>query len=125
MNHAGYHTGSKVSIKGVESGSVTKQNVSDKLKGAEGIIIPGGFGDRGVEGKITACRYARENNIPLLGICLGMQVTVIEFARNACGLEDAHSSEFSENCAHPVIDLMEEQVGVSQNGGTMRLGWSV
>jgi CTP synthase len=122
LNHAGYHTGSKVSIKWVESGSVTKQNVSDKLKGAEGIIIPGGFGDRGVEGKITACRYARENNIPLLGICLGMQVTVIEFARNACGLEDAHSSEFSENCAHPVIDLMEEQVGVTQKGGTMRLG---
>jgi len=92
LNHAGYDTGSVVKIKWIESSDVTKENVADKLKDAKGIIIPGGFGDRGVEGKITACQYARENNIPYLGICLGMQIAVIEFARNVCGLKDAHSS---------------------------------
>lgn len=122
LNHAGYDTGAKVRIKWVESGEVTKQNASEKLHGAGGIIIPGGFGDRGIEGKIIACRYARENDIPLLGICLGMQITVIDFARNVCMLENAHSSEFSEKCKHPVIDLMEDQIGITRKGGTMRLG---
>jgi len=122
LNHAGYDTGSIVKIKWIESSDVTKENVADKLKDAKGIIIPGGFGDRGVEGKITACHYARENNIPYLGICLGMQIAVIEFARNVCGLKDAHSSEFNEICAHPVIDLMEDQIGITRKGGTMRLG---
>ncbi|HHY64424.1 MAG TPA: C26 family cysteine hydrolase domain-containing family, partial [Clostridiaceae bacterium] len=89
---------------------------------ADGIIIPGGFGDRGIEGKIIACQYARENDVPLLGICLGMQVTVIEFARNVCGMDDANSSEFNPSCKHPVIDLMENQIGISRKGGTMRLG---
>ncbi|NLX64532.1 MAG: C26 family cysteine hydrolase domain-containing family, partial [Clostridiaceae bacterium] len=106
----------------IESSDVTNENVAEKLKDAKGIIIPGGFGDRGVEGKITACQYARENNIPYLGICLGMQIAVIEFARNVCGLKDAHSSEFNEICAHPVIDLMEDQIGITRKGGTMRLG---
>jgi len=122
LNHAGFDTGTKVKIKWIESEEVTKQNVSEKLNGINGIIIPGGFGDRGIEGKITACRYARENNIPFLGICLGMQIAVIEFARNVCGLEGAHSSEFDENSPHRVIDLMEDQKSIVDKGGTMRLG---
>ncbi len=93
-----------------------------KLKGIDGILVPGGFGSRGVEGKIAAIRYAREHNIPFLGICLGMQCTVIEFARDVLGWADANSTEFDENTTHPVIDLMEEQRGVTQKGGTMRLG---
>ena len=122
LNHAGYDIGTKVKIKWVESESITAENVSEKLKGINGIIVPGGFGDRGIEGKITACRYARENDIPYLGICLGMQIAVIEFARNVCGLDGAHSTEFNEKSPHPVIDLMEEQVGITDKGGTMRLG---
>lgn len=122
LNHAGYDTGAKVIIKWVESQELTKQNVSEKLNGIGGMIIPGGFGDRGIEGKIIACRYARENNIPFLGICLGMQIAVIEFARDVCGLADAHSAEFSEGGTHNVIDLMEEQVRITRKGGTMRLG---
>lgn len=122
LNHAGYATGAKVRIKWVESGDITRENVSEKLGDADGIIIPGGFGDRGIEGKIIACQYARENDVPLLGICLGMQVTVIEFARNVCGMDDANSSEFNPSCKHPVIDLMENQIGISRKGGTMRLG---
>ena len=93
-----------------------------KLKGIDGILVPGGFGSRGVEGKIAAIRYAREHKIPFLGICLGMQCTVIEFARDVLGWADANSTEFDENTTHPVIDLMEEQRGVTQKGGTMRLG---
>jgi len=122
LNHAGFDTGSKVNIRWIESESITEENVSEKLSGINGIIIPGGFGDRGIEGKITACRYARENDIPFLGICLGMQIAVIEFMRNVCGLKDAHSAEFKKNCSHPVIDLMEDQVGITRKGGTMRLG---
>lgn len=122
LNHAGYDTGARVDIKWVESGDVTEQNVAAMLSGIDGMIIPGGFGDRGIEGKIIACRYARENNIPLLAICLGMQVAVIEYARHVCGLEGAHSSEFNEDTPHPVIDLMNDQRGVTQKGGTMRLG---
>lgn len=122
LNHAGFDKGTTVNIKWIESDNVTKENICEKLKGVSGIIIPGGFGDRGIEGKITACQYARENDIPFLGICLGMQVAVIEFARNVCGLKGANSSEFEENCPHPVIDLMEEQIGVTRKGGTMRLG---
>jgi len=122
LNHAGFHTGTKVNIKWVDSESITKQNVAEKLNGVSGMIVPGGFGDRGIEGKITACQYARENDIPYLGICLGMQIAVIEFARNVCGLEDANSAEFKENCLHPVINLMEDQLGITRKGGTMRLG---
>jgi len=122
LNHAGYDKETRVNIKWIESESVTSENVHEKLKDISGIIIPGGFGDRGIEGKITACRYARENNIPYLGICLGMQIAVIEFARNVCGLKGAHSSEFDKASPHPVIDLMEEQLTVTRKGGTMRLG---
>ncbi len=93
-----------------------------KLSNIDGILVPGGFGARGVEGKIAAIRYAREHKIPFLGICLGMQCTVIEYARNVLGWKDANSTEFDERTTHPVIDLMEEQRGVTQKGGTMRLG---
>ena len=122
LNHAGYHTGANVRIKWVESENVTKENVAEKLSGASGIIVPGGFDARGIEGKIVACRYARENDIPYLGICLGMQIAVIEYARNVCGLEDANSTEFKESCLNPVINLMEDQLGITRKGGTMRLG---
>lgn len=122
LNHAGFDKGTTVKIKWIESETVTEQNVGEKLNDVSGIIVPGGFGDRGIEGKITACRYARENNIPYLGICLGMQIAVIEFARNVCGLKGAHSTEFNIDSPHPVIALMEEQIGITQKGGTMRLG---
>jgi CTP synthase len=92
------------------------------LQGLDGILVPGGFGDRGVEGKIMAVKYARENRIPYYGLCLGMQVSVIEFARHACGLADANSTEFEPNTKTPVIDIMEEQKTVTEKGGTMRLG---
>jgi len=122
LNHAGYDTGARVEIKWVESSDVTEQNAAEILGGIDGMIIPGGFGDRGIEGKINACRYARENKIPLLAICLGMQVAVIEYARNVCGLKGAHSSEFDEKSPHPVIDLMPDQREITRKGGTMRLG---
>ena len=89
---------------------------------AHGILVPGGFGDRGIEGKISAVRFARENQVPFLGICLGMQMAVVEFARHVCGMADAHSSELSQTTTHPVIDLMPDQRGVTDKGGTMRLG---
>ncbi len=122
LHHAGYATGADVDIKWIDSEDVTEQSVGDLLHNIDGIIIPGGFGDRGIEGKITACRFAREHDIPYLGICLGMQITVIEYARNVCGLTGAHSGEFDQNSPHPVIDIMEDQVGITQKGGTMRLG---
>ena len=101
---------------------MTDDNAAEKLAGCSGILVPGGFGDRGIEGMISACRYARENNIPYFGICLGMQMAVIEFARHVLGWEDANSSEFSETTTHPVIALMPDQVNVTEKGGTMRLG---
>jgi len=96
--------------------------VQSRLRGLDGLLVPGGFGERGSEGKINAIRYARENQIPYFGICLGMQLAVVEFARNCCGLVGAGSREFSEAPAHAVIDLMDEQVDVKEKGGTMRLG---
>jgi CTP synthase len=122
LHHAGYDTGANVTIKWIDSEDVNEDNVAQLLSGCDGIIVPGGFGDRGIEGKITTCKYARENKIPFLGICLGMQIAVIEFARNICGLEDANSGEFSETTAHKVIDIMPEQIGQLNKGGTMRLG---
>lgn len=122
LNHAGFDTGIKVEIKWIDSEEVTEQNAFEKFSGIDGMIIPGGFGDRGIEGKIIACRYAREKDIPFLGICLGMQIAVIEFARNVCGLKNAHSAEFDEKSPHRVIDLMEDQIGIAKKGGTMRLG---
>ena len=92
------------------------------MENYSGIIIPGGFGERGIEGMIAACRYARTNNIPFLGLCLGMQIVTIEFARDVCGLKDANSTEFSKTTPNPVISLMEEQKGILNMGGTLRLG---
>ncbi len=122
LEHAGNFAGTKIEIKWVDSEEVTMQNAEQLLAGVQGIIIPGGFGLRGVEGKIATCHYARENGIPFLGICLGMQVAVVEFARHVCGLEDAHSSEFFPECKDPVVHIMEEQRTISEKGGTMRLG---
>ena len=122
LHHAGFEAGTNINIQWVESEGINEQNVGDILVHADGILIPGGFGDRGIEGKITACKYAREKDIPFLGICLGMQIAVIEYARNACGLTAANSSEFDKNSPHPVIDIMDEQIGSVNKGGTMRLG---
>jgi CTP synthase len=122
LNHAGFEAGTNVDIRWIDSEEVTDANVRELLSGISGIIVPGGFGDRGIEGKIITCRYARENKIPFLGICLGLQIAVIEFARNVCALAGAHSSEFNKATEYPVIDIMPEQVGVTQKGGTMRLG---
>ena len=122
LNHAGFDLGAKIKIEWIDSEAVTEQTAPILLGNADGVIIPGGFGDRGIEGKISACRYVREKGIPFLGICLGMQIAVIEFARHVCGLCEAHSAEFNSNSPHRVIDLMEEQIGVVKKGGTMRLG---
>jgi len=122
LNHAGFETGTFVKIKWVDSEEIEKCGAEHHLKGVNGLIIPGGFGERGIEGKIMACGYARENDIPYLGICLGMQIAVIEFARSVCGLKGAHSTEFKEFADDPVIDYMPGQAEKLGSGGTMRLG---
>jgi CTP synthase len=119
--HAGVANDVNVLIKWVDSEKIERDGLEPHLGGVDGVLVPGGFGDRGIEGKIAAIRYARESGIPFLGICLGLQCAVIEFARNVCGLE-AHSSEFDPDVKHPVIDLMLEQRSRSKMGGTMRLG---
>lgn len=120
--HAGATLETKVNIRWIYSGDLTYENISDNLKGVDGVIIAPGFGDRAIEGKIIACQYARVNKIPVLGICLGMQIAVIEFARNVLGYKDADSVEFNLHTSAPVICLMEEQKNVTNKGGTMRLG---
>jgi CTP synthase len=120
--HAGLAHGVKVDIDWVASDGVTVENVGQLLKDADGVIVPGGFGERGVEGMIATAKYCRENDVPYYGICLGMQVMLIEFFRGAVGFADAHSSEFCPKSTHKVIALMEEQAGVDAKGGTMRLG---
>ena len=123
LRHGGFHHGVRLNIQWVASDElVGGEGVEDILGGADGILVPGGFGVRGVEGKVDAIRYARERGIPYLGLCLGLQCAVIEFARNVCGLEDANSTEFEPGTPHPVIDLLPEQEGVTDKGGTMRLG---
>lgn len=122
LTHAGIHNDVKVDIDWIQSEDVNQENVKELLQGADGILVPGGFGDRGVEGKITAINYARVNKVPLLGICLGMQLAVVEYARNVLGFTDAHSSELNPNTTHPVIDLMPDQKDIEDMGGTMRLG---
>ncbi|MBE7496679.1 MAG: CTP synthase [Verrucomicrobiaceae bacterium] len=122
LTHAGAAHDCKVEIVRVDAESIEKAGPELYLTGLQGILIPGGFGDRGTEGKITAARFARERGVPYFGICLGMQIAVIEFARNVCGLKGATSTEFDKAAAHPVISLMEEQKKVKQLGGTMRLG---
>ena len=119
--HAGAVNDCKVKLHYVNSEKLTPETVAEKLGGMAGILVAPGFGNRGIEGKIEAVRYAREQGVPFLGICLGMQCAVIEFARNVLGLSDANSSEM-EATPHPVIDLMEEQKGITAKGGTMRLG---
>ncbi len=121
LRHGGYENESKVEILWVDSETVNDANADELLGAADGILVPGGFGNRGIEGKIAACRYAREHNVPYLGICLGMQIAVIEFARNVAGIKDADSSEFAPD-ANCVIDLMPDQHGNIPKGGTMRLG---
>ena len=123
VNHAAANLGVEVEIKWILSDDLDNNtNLKDLFSDVEGIIVPGGFGDRGIEGKINAITYARENKTPFLGLCLGMQCAVIEFARNVCSLSGANSKEFSSDTLHPVIDLMPEQENVTQKGGTMRLG---
>ena len=122
LHHAGFANKVKINIKLIDSESINSETAKEKLSGLQGIIVPGGFGNRGVEGKIETIKYARENNIPFLGICLGMQMAVVEFARNVLELKDANSSEFSETTQNPVIHIMEEQIGIDKKGGTMRLG---
>ena len=122
LTHGGIENDVKVDIRWVNSELVTHENAAELLSGIQGVLVPGGFGDRGVEGKISAIRYARERQVPFLGICLGMQMAVVEFARHVCGMSDAHSSELAPSTTHPVIDLMSDQVGVTAKGGTMRLG---
>ena len=121
LRHGGYENESKVEMLWVDSETVNDANADELLGAADGILVPGGFGNRGIEGKIAACRYAREHNVPYLGICLGMQIAVIEFARNVAGIKDADSSEFAPD-ANCVIDLMPDQHGNIPKGGTMRLG---
>ncbi len=120
--HAAAANDAVCDIKWVDSEELTQENIDDVLGDCEGILVPGGFGDRGIEGMILAARYAREKDVPYLGICLGMQIAVIEFARNVVGWADANSAEFTSSSLHPVIDLMPEQQGITAKGGTMRLG---
>ncbi len=122
LTHGAISAGVNLKIRMLESEEITPDNVADKLNGVQGVLVPGGFGIRGVEGKIRAIRYARENRIPFFGICLGMQCAVIEFARNVCGVPEANSTEAVPGAKDPVISLLDEQRGVTDMGGTMRLG---
>ncbi|MGN1113751.1 MAG: CTP synthase [Oscillospiraceae bacterium] len=121
LRHGGFENSAAVNIKWIQSEDINSDTVAEKLAGCDGIIVPGGFGDRGIEGMIESIRYARENKIPLFGICLGMQMSVIEFARNVAGLKGANSTEFGET-EYPVIDIMDDQKDITEKGGTMRLG---
>ncbi len=121
LKHAGYEYGRDVQIKWISSEEVTADNVESHFADVDGILVPGGFGGRGIDGKLLACQYAREQALPFLGICLGMQMAVIEFARH-CGMQNANSSEFDEETAYKVIHIMDDQKNITQKGGTMRLG---
>ncbi|HCD80902.1 MAG TPA: CTP synthase [Ruminococcaceae bacterium] len=122
LRHAGYVYGARVQIKWIDSETVNDKNAAETLAGCDGILVPGGFGNRGIEGMIATARYARTSNVPYLGICLGMQIAVIEFARSVLGMADANSGEFDENSNHKVIDFMPDQNNEMNKGGTMRLG---
>ncbi len=122
MRHAGYFYNTHIKIHWIDSETITEENVGEVLKDLDGIIVPGGFGQRGIEGMITAVRYARENGMPFFGICLGMQIAVIEYARNVAGIKDANSGEFDEQCKNKVIDFMPGQSEDIDKGGTLRLG---
>ena len=122
LKHAGYAHGVTVELEWIDSEEITPENVASRLEGVQGILVPGGFGDRGIEGKVLAAQYAREQDKPYFGICLGMQIAVIEYARNVLGIKDANSSEFIPEGNNSVIDLMPDQEGNLPKGGTMRLG---
>jgi CTP synthase len=122
LRHAGYELKARVNIKWVDSETINDENAADAFSDVSGILVPGGFGCRGIEGKISACKYARENNVPYFGICLGMQIAVIEFTRDVCGISDANSGEFDSDTSHKVIDFMPDQNENIDKGGTMRLG---
>ncbi|MDR0384355.1 MAG: CTP synthase [Christensenellaceae bacterium] len=122
LKHSGFANNVKVNVKLIDSEEVEKIGAEKAINGVDGIVVPGGFGNRGIEGKIATARYARERNLPYLGLCLGMQVAVIEFARNVCGLNEATSTEFNGETSCPVIDIMEAQKNVKMLGATMRLG---
>ena len=122
IKHAAYENGVKADIKFIDCETVTNRNAKEKLQEIDGIIVPGGFGGRGIEGKIQTVKYARENNIPFLGICLGMQMAVVEFARDVLNIKDANSLEFDEKTKNSVIHIMESQKNITKKGGTMRLG---
>lgn len=122
LKHGGLAHKSNVTIKWIDSETIHADNVQEELGDVSGILVPGGFGDRGTDGMLTAIRYARENKIPYLGLCLGMQLSIVEFARHVCGFNDAHSIELDPQTTHPVIHLMADQDGVEDIGGTLRLG---
>ena len=122
LTHGGIAHHAKVRVEWIAAEEVTPENVREKLAGCSGVLVPGGFGERGLEGKIAAVQYARENNVPFLGICLGMQMAVVEYARHVLGLTGAHTSEVDPNTPYPVIDLMPDQQNIDEKGGTMRLG---
>jgi CTP synthase len=122
IDHAGIHHRARIRIQRIHSEAVEREGVEQLLAGVDGILVPGGFGERGIEGKVDAVQFARQRGIPFFGICLGMQVAVAEFARNVVGLEKANSSEFDQETAHPVICLLDEQKTITDKGGTMRLG---
>ena len=122
LRHAGYVYGARVQIKWIDSETITNDNVSETLAGCDGLLVPGGFGNRGIEGKIATAHYARTNNVPYLGICLGMQIAVIEYARNVCGMQNANSGEFDADTEYKVIDFMPDQNDEIAKGGTLRLG---
>lgn len=122
LKHGGVANSAEVNIKWVDSELVNKDNVAEMIGDVAGIIVPGGFGDRGIEGMIDSIQYARENKIPFLGLCLGMQLSIVEFARHVVGYDDAHSSELMPETTHPVIHLMPDQEGIDDIGGTLRLG---
>lgn len=121
LRHAGFANDVKVEVKFIDSENITVNNVNDTLEGIDGVVVPGGFGSRGIDGMIETIRYARENKLPFLGICLGMQMAVIEFAKNVLKLDDVNSEEFDAKCKNPVIHIMEDQKNVYKKGGTMRL----
>ena len=122
LRHAGYDCGAKVCIRWIDSEAVTDETAPNLLSGCDGLIVPGGFGDRGVEGMIAAARYAREQDVPYLGICLGMQVACIEFARHVCGIQEATSGELDPQSKEKIIDFLPDQSETVRKGGTLRLG---
>lgn len=122
LKHGGVASLTSVNIKWIDSEHINNENAADLLSDVDGILVPGGFGNRGIEGKISAIKYARENNVPFLGLCLGMQLSIVEFARNIIGYSDAHSIELAPATTHPVIHLMPDQEGIDDIGGTLRLG---